>query len=119
MSTLIVSAEASPLFGNFLMLVSVSNAADGKPVRKLKPASFKVHHLASLNHAGAFERKVTKAKEGPDGFYILSLKPNEAQAKLPSGHYVFAVTVQASRPARPGSQPAKDEGQALANGDIA
>ena len=72
MARLIVSAEGSPLFGNFLMIVSVTSAA-GVPTQGLKPDNFNVAHLASLNHAGANPRVVTKATEGPAGFYILDL----------------------------------------------
>ena len=93
MSRLIVTATASPLFGNFLMLASVSAEADGTPVKDLKPKNFSIYHLASLNHAYPTERDVTEAKKGPDGFYTLLLKPKEYQPELPPGHYVFAVAV--------------------------
>jgi hypothetical protein len=120
MSRLIVTAAASPLFGNFLMLVSVSAEADGKPVEQLKPQNFKVHHLASLNHAYPTERDVTEAKEGPDGFYTLILKPKEYQPDLPPGHYVFAVAVATYPNIRTkGKSPApKDQGQTIAEGDL-
>ena len=36
---------------------------------------------------------MTKATEGPNGFYILELKPEGYQPDLPPGHYVFAVAV--------------------------
>ena len=107
MARLIVSAEGSPLFGNFLMILSVTSAA-GAPTQGLKPDNFNVAHLASLNHAGANPRVVTKATEGPAGFYILELKPSSAQPTLPPGHYVFGVAVTAKT----------DHGQTVAAGDI-
>ena len=107
MARLIVSAEGSPLFGNFLMILSVTSAA-GAPTQGLKPDNFNVAHLASLNHAGANPRVVTKATEGPAGFYILELKPNPAQPTLSPGHYVFGVAVIAKT----------DHGQTVAVGDI-
>jgi hypothetical protein len=117
---LIVTAEASPLFGNFLMLVSVSTESDGAPVAKLAAKNFRVHHLASLNHAFPNERDVTAAKEGPAGFYTLTLAPKEYQPELPPGHYVFAVAVQTFSEKRPKSGPAtpKDQGQTIAVGDL-
>ena len=125
MARLIVTAAASPLFGNFLMLVSVSGEPDGKPVQGLKPANFKVHHLASLNHAHPNERDVTKASEGPAGFYTLTLLPKDYQPELPPGHYVFAVAVNAgagkpSKGTARGRAPATatDFGQTIAVGDL-
>jgi len=117
---LIVTAEASPLFGNFLMCVSVSGESDGAPVAALKPKNFAVYHLASLNHAFPTERDVTEAKEGPAGFYTLILKPKEYQPELPPGHYVFAVAVKTFSEKRPKSGPApvKDQGQTIAVGDL-
>ena len=107
MARLIVSAKASPLFGDFLMVVSVTSNA-GVPTEGLKPANFNIAHLASLNHAAANPRAVDKATEGPAGFYILQLKPNTAQPKLPPGNYVFAVAVTAKT----------DHGQVVATGDL-
>jgi hypothetical protein len=107
MARLIVSAKGSPLFGNFLMVVSVTSSA-GVPTAGLKPDNFYVAHMASLNHAGANHRVVTKATEGPGGFYILELKPSSAQPTLPPGHYVFAVAVSTN----------VDFGQTVAAGDI-
>ena len=117
---LIVTAAASPIFGNFLMLVSVSAETDGAPVAKLAPKNFSVHHLASLNHAFPTERDVTEAKEGPAGFYTLTLKPKEYQPELPPGHYVFAVAVKTYPPTRPKGGPSapKDQGQTIAVGDL-
>ena len=112
MGRLIVTAAASPLFNNFLMVVSVSDAADGKPVTGLKPPSFKVAQLASLNHAAALEREVDKVTEGPDGFYIVTLKPWAPQPTLPAGHYVLGVAVSA------GPRTAPRNGQTVAWGDI-
>jgi hypothetical protein len=117
---LIVTAGASPLFGNFLMLVSVSAESDGTPVKALKPKNFSIYHLASLNHAFPTERDVTQAKEGPDGFYTLTLQPKEYQPELPPGHYVFAVAVKTYGPPTKGGgagQP-KDHGQTIAVGDL-
>lgn len=113
MGLLIVSATGSPLFGDFLMLVSVTSA-DGTPVKNLKPANFQVHHLASLNHASVNHRPVAKATQGPDGFYTLQLSPNKVQPTLPPGHYVFAVGVTGV--ARPGGTP--NHGQTVAVGDL-
>jgi len=97
MPLLIVSAAASPLFGDFLIEVSVTDA-DGGPVFRLKPANFLVAHLASFNHAGANPRPVKSATEGPDGFYILQLKTkNKVQSQLPAGHYVFRGCRQRSQ----------------------
>lgn len=107
MARLIVSAEGSPLFGNFLMILSVTSAA-GAPTQGLKPDNFNVAHLASLNHAGANQRVVTKVTESPAGFYILELKPNAVQPTLPPGHYVFAVAAAANA----------GLGQTIASGDI-
>lgn len=118
MSRLIVTATASPLFKNFLMLVSVSTDAGGVPKKKLKPTNFEIYHLASLNHASVLERPVAEAKEGPDGFYTLTLKPNQAQPSLPPGHYVFAVVVHSPALVRKGQPPAEDAGQTVAVGDI-
>ena len=117
---LIVTAEGSPLFGNFLMLVSVSAEADGAPVQNLGPKNFRVHHLASLNHAFPNERNVTQAKEGPSGFYTLTLEPKEYQPELPPGHYVFAVAVRTFFDKRPKGGPGtpKDQGQTIAVGDL-
>lgn len=123
---LIVTAAASPIFGNFLMLVSVSGEPDGKPVTGLKPANFKVHHLASLNHAHPTQRDVTKASEGPSGFYTLTLLPKDYQPDLPPGHYVFAVgvTAGAGKPAKKapkgrGTPPQPTSfGQTIAEGDL-
>src|SRR5262249_31706438 len=112
---------ASPIFGNFLMLVSVSAESDGKPVQGLKPNNFKIHHLASLNHAYPTERDVTEAKEGPNGFYTLTLKPKEYQPQLPPGDYVFAVAVETGSEARgKGGGPSmpKDHGQTIAVGNL-
>jgi hypothetical protein len=120
---LIVTAAASPIFGNFLMLVSVSAETDGKATTGLKPANFKVHHLASLNHAHPNQRDVTKASEGPAGFYTLTLQPKDYQPDLPPGHYVFAVAVTAGA-GKPttgrGKKPAAptDFGQTIAEGDL-
>ena len=120
MSRLIVTAAASPLFGNFLMLVSVSSETDGKPTQQLKPKNFKVYHLASLNHAYPSQRDVTEAKEGPDGFYTLTLKPKEYQPELPPGHYVFAVAVATYPDVKAKGKPSapKDQGQTIAEGDL-
>lgn len=116
MSLLIVSAAASPLFKNFLFVVSVSDA-DGTPVTGLKAASFKIHHMASLNHAGENQRTVDKVTEAPDGFYIVTLKPSAAQPNLPPGHYVFAVRVARTRKR---GEPADvaGTGQVVAWGDL-
>ena len=110
MALLIVTAAASPLFGDFLMLVSVSSA-DGKPVGGLGISAFKVGHLASLNHASPNDRPVAKASEGPAGFYTLQLAPNKVQPNLPNGHYVFSVVVAAGR-------NASNHGQTVAVGDM-
>ena len=107
MTRLIVSAEGSPLFGNFLMIVSVTSDT-GVPTKGLKSDNFEVVQLASLNHAGANQRVVTKVTESPAGFYILELKPNAVQPTLPPGHYVFAVAVTAKT----------DHGQTVAADDI-
>lgn len=124
MKRLIVSATASPLFKNFLMLVSVSTEDEGKPVKKLKASSFSIYQLASLNHASALKRDVHSVKEGPDGFYIVQLKPWKVQPDLPAGHYVFAVGVKkpylvAGQIGRPAPKPTKfDCGQTIAVGDL-
>jgi hypothetical protein len=124
MKRLIISAAASPLFKNFLMLVSVSSEEDGKPIKKLKASNFDIHHLASLNHAHASKRDIKSVKEGPDGFYIVQLKPQEFQPTLPDGHYVFAVSVKipklmVSQEGAPPPRPTKfDFGQTIAVGDI-
>ena len=91
MSKLVVAAEASPLFGNFLMVVSVSEEASGKPVKKLGKTNFGIYQMASLNHASKKKRVINKVKEGPDGIYTITLKPWQYQPQLPPGHYVFAV----------------------------
>lgn len=109
----VVTAAGSPLFSNFLMLVSVTTH-DGQPVTGLKPANFQVHHLASLNHASVNDRNVTEAKEGPAGFYTLKLQPESFQPDLPPGRYVFAVGV--SRTLHPNGKP--QSGQAIALGEI-
>ena len=112
MARLIVTAEGSPLFGNFLMLVSVSADADGTPTTGLKPSNFKIAHLASLNHASVLLREIAKVSEGPDGFYTIQLKPWKPQPTLPPGHYVFAVAVTA------GTRRAPHRGQTVAVGDL-
>ena|SRR5215510_5000619 len=109
MARLIVTAAASPLFGDFLMLVSVSSA-DGQPIGGLGVASFKVGHLASLNHASPNNRPVAKASEGPAGFYTLQLLKDSVQPTLPTGHYVLSVSVTANKNA--------DHGQTVAVGDM-
>ncbi|MBV8860049.1 MAG: hypothetical protein JOZ02_24170 [Acidobacteria bacterium] len=106
MARLIVSAKGSPLFGNFLMSVSVSSN-EGVPTTGLKPANFQVAQLASLNHASAEARVVSKATESPAGFYILELQ-HGSQPALPAGSYVFAVAVTHG----------SDHGQTVADGDI-
>lgn len=107
MARLIVSATGSPLFNDFLMLVSVSSS-NGAPKKALKASNFKIHHLASLNHASVKARPVVKATEGPDGFYTLRLKPDDVQPSLPPGHYVLAVAVTSG----------PNHGQTVAVGDI-
>ena len=112
MPRLVVTAAASPLFGNFLMVVSVSSAADGTPTTGLKPRNFTIAHLASLNHASALVREIKKVTEDPPGFYIVQLKPWEPQPTLPPGHYVFGVAVAAGTKATPLN------GQTVARGDL-
>ncbi len=112
MARLIVTAAGSPLFGNFLMVVSVSAEADGQPTTGLKPQNFKIAQLASLNHASVNVREVDKVSEGPEGFYTIQLKPWEPQPTLPPGHYVFAVAVTA------GTKRAAQRGQTVAVGDL-
>ena len=109
MNRLIVTAAASPLFGDFLMLVSVSST-DGQPVAGLGAGNFKIAHLASLNHASPNNRPVANASEGPAGFYTVQLTKNTVQPTLPNGHYVFAVAVNASHNT--------DHGQTIATGDM-
>lgn len=124
MKRLIVSAAASPLFGNFLMVVSVSQEEDGKPVTKLKASDFTIHQLASKNHASTNKRTVDKAKEGPAGCYTVILKPKKVQPDLPPGHYVFSVAVKKHYPVigQIGDRPKKstkfDAGQTIATGDL-
>ena len=101
MSALNVTAAASPLFNNFLMCVSVSDATTGAPTTGLKPPNFLIAHLASLNHAAELDRTVSSVKEGPPGFYIVQLAPWAPQPTLPAGHYVFAVAVNAGTKAKP------------------
>ena len=113
MALLIVSAATSPLFGDFLIEVSVTDD-QGNPVSGLAPKNFEVAHLASLNHAGATPRSIAKADEGPPGFYIVQLKPNKVQPQLPLGDYVFAVGVK--RTVKKGSPP--DSGQTVAVGTM-
>jgi hypothetical protein len=108
MSLLIVTAEASPLFGDFLVVVSVSSA-DGKPVKGLKITNFKISMIASLNHAFASNRPVSKLTEAPDGFYVVQLKKNEVQPTLPKGHYVLGVIVTYGK---------SNNGQTVATGDM-
>lgn len=110
MSRLVVTAEASPLFDDFLMVVSVSSADDGLPTKGLKKANFTIAQLASLNHASANVRTVKSVKEGPPGFYIVQLQPPEN--KLFAGHYVLGVIVTA------GPRDAPSFGQTVASGDI-
>jgi hypothetical protein len=111
MVRLIVTAAASPLFGNFLMVVSVSAEADGLPTTGLKPQNFKIAHLASANHASVDVREVDNVSEGPDGFYIIQLKPSQPPTLSP-GHYVFAVAVTA------GTKTAAQHGQTVSVGDL-
>ena len=111
MALAIVSATASPLFGDFLILVSVTDA-NGAPVSSLKPAAFKVALLASLNHASPQDRPVNEAKEGPSGFYTLILAPNDVQPNLFKGHYVLAVAVSFKR------KTTEYQGQTVAVGDM-
>ncbi|HEV8286661.1 MAG TPA: hypothetical protein VGQ09_20270 [Chitinophagaceae bacterium] len=108
MSLLIVTAAASPLFGDFLMVVSVTSA-DGEPVKGLKVANFKIYEIASLNHAFANQRQVSKVTESPGGFYIVSLKKNKVQPTLPEGHYVLGVIVTSGK---------NNKGQTVATGDM-
>jgi hypothetical protein len=108
MSLLIVTAAASPLFGDFLMVVSVTNA-DGTPKKGLKVSNFKIYEMASLNHAAANNRPVSKVTEAPDGFYIVQLKKNNVQPVLPNGHYVLGVIVTSGK---------SDKGQTVATGDM-
>jgi hypothetical protein len=115
MARLVVTAAASPLFSNFLMIVSVSSAADGTPVTNLKAKNFHVYQLASLNHASVNERTVGQITEGPDGFYTVQLVPAEFQPQLPPGHYVFGVVVKTSGRRRQDIH----HGQTVAVGDLA
>lgn len=70
MARLIVTAEASPLFGDFLMVVSVSNE-DGTPREGFGKGSFEIRHLPSFNHAHAGpKRTIQQIKEAPAGFYV-------------------------------------------------
>src|SRR2546430_29510 len=112
MARLIVSAAASPLFGNFLMVVSVSTDAEGAPVTGLKPRNFMIADLASLNHAAALVRQIKQVTESPPGFYIVELKPWAPQPTLPPGHYVFGVAVST------GTKKSPSNGQTVAEGDL-
>jgi hypothetical protein len=112
MARLVVTATASPIFGNFLMLVSVSADADGKPTTGLKAKNFTIAHLASLNHASVLVRQIDKVSEGPDGFYTITLRPWQPQPTLPPGHYVFAVAVAV------GAEATGGRGQTVAVGDL-
>ena len=107
MSLLIVTAAGSPLFSDFLLVVSVTSA-DGDPAIGLKASSFKVYVLASLNHASVNPRPVSKVTEGPNGFYTIQLKKNTVQPTLPQGHYVLGVIVTSG----------KNKGQTVTTGDI-
>jgi hypothetical protein len=109
MSLLIVTAAASPLFSDFLVVVSVSSSTDGAPVKGLKASNFKIYLIASLNHAAAKNRPVGSVKESPDGFYVVQLKRDKVQPDLPEGHYVLGVIVTAGRTGK---------GQTVATGDI-
>lgn len=91
------------------MLVSVS-AADGQAVAGLGAGSFKVGHLASLNHASPNNRPVAQASEGPAGFYTLQLTKNEVQPTLSNGHYVFSVAVTTNQNT--------EHGQCVATGNM-
>ncbi|HEY9046075.1 MAG TPA: hypothetical protein VIN08_09270 [Ohtaekwangia sp.] len=108
MSLLLVTAAGSPLFDDFLVVVSVTSF-DGAPAVGLKPSNFKVYMLASLNHASVDQRTISKATEGPGGFYTLQLKKRVSQPKLPAGHYVLGVTVTSGK---------TDKGQTTATGNI-
>jgi hypothetical protein len=110
MAQFFVEAAGSPLFSDVLVEVSVSDAS-GKAVTGLKPKNFFVSHLASKNHAGASQRVVSKAAEGPSGFYILTLKSTDIDDLSP-GVYILAVSVE--RAIKGGS----DRGQALAIADL-
>lgn len=98
MATLHVEAAGSPLFKNFLFVVSVSDQ-EGQPIGGLGKGNFEVHHQASFNHAGDEERVVSKVTEGPKGFYRVQLEKDKVQPDLPPGRYVFAVIVK--NPDRP------------------
>lgn len=106
MARLIVTAAANPLFDDVLMVVSVSADATGQPTKGLQAKNFQIADMASLNHAIADPRTINDVKEGPDGFYIVTL--TQANTLTP-GHYVFAVAVNAARVGR---------GQTVAVGDI-
>ena len=108
MALLIVSAAASPLFKDFLMIVSVTSA-EGEPATGLKVSNFKIHLLASLNHASVNPRPVSKVSEGPAGFYTVQLKKDEINSNLTQGHYVFAVAVTSGK---------TNKGQTVATGDM-
>lgn len=98
MARLDVEAAGSPLFKNFLFVVSVSDG-EGQPVTDLGKGHFEIHHQASLNHASDKKRVVSKATEGPAGFYRVQLEDDKVQPDLPPGRYVFAVMVK--KPDRP------------------
>jgi hypothetical protein len=108
MSLLIVTAAASPLFGDFLVVVSVTSA-DGEPVKGLKVSNFKIYLIASHNHAAANNRPVKSVTESPDGFYVVQLKKNDVQPTLPNGHYVLGVIVTSGK---------SNKGQTVATGDM-
>lgn len=113
MARLTVSATAVSLFGDFRVVVSVSGQ-DGKPTKKLRQQSFKIHRLIvnpGVNAPSvALARPVLLAEEGPNGFYMLKLE----EMILPPGHYVFAVAVTTTP--RKGGEP--NQGQVVAEGDI-
>ena len=113
MARLIVEACGSPLLGDMLVEVSVSDT-DGNAVTGLKPKSFFISDLASRNHAGASARVVSKVTEGPSGFYILALKSDAIHSDLSPDIYVLAVSVE--RVTKKGA-PA-DRGQTLAVADL-
>jgi hypothetical protein len=98
MSRLIVTATCAGASDTPLMLVSVSAAANGKPVSKLKTQHFNVRYLAvtypGLSHLMA-SSTVTKVSEDPEGFYILDLAPPTKSlhvGPMPGYHWMVAVT---------------------------
>jgi hypothetical protein len=93
MPSLTITAEGSPLFRNFLAVVSVT-LPNGAPCTGLRVSHFTFHRLASRNHASCVALVIREIQECPTGAYTVQFEPDPVQPDRPPGHYVLHVAVR-------------------------